>query len=877
MHAVMKRLTHSFKPLLGRAGRSKTSKTGSHLGAGEDRKQAPDSVPMIAVIPPLEDMHVYMDEDNLGNLIMRDVQCLPVVEDIFVACRSTTLAHISTEEAVDSKSNVQPSELTKASEPEQPKPLSVAEQRRKFIASLPLPPPPPIKPACQMPPELLTWMQLFQGDILDDEENGEGRTQFSETLSTQQLLVLSLLGKGAQGNVYLVKHRSKMVFYALKTIPKSTDKNGHYANLFAEQFALKMVAGDPRFVNLQGSFQDDECFYILTDLYAYGDLRSEMREVGKYGEEKARRYAVQIAVSVEALHKQRILHRDLKPDNLFLNSRHDIILGDFGLCRIFGRSIAEQPWRGAGVRAWMLPEDHPSQKQRMGGADKAKRVCGTPRYIAPEVYGLESDGWYSYSADIFSFGVILYELLHGKLPFGMKNDDVVEHLVVRTTRAELEVDQDVSEEAGDLLRLILAKDPGKRPSWAEIKQHAWFRSIEWDNVAPKSQPPTPIMFEHFDPSSEARATKFGKQTANNDPPYSFFDWTSPEIRCQPSVSTTSMYKVSRDWEPNADILEVMGWPVGCSQSIFATCPPTKPSPVHRTPLVVPGPLSTHQSSSAIVVQAHSGGPDPSTSDPSSMSPTSAVSLKGKKAHSQHGTSKRSTHSEPQALTRAVSALPASSPFSVLEVIDEAPVASRASSFDCVDIAKALDIMDSAILIHTRGEVGAHCSRWSSMPSNANVDATMTMPSTGVSPFFKCLGIDRAADLVTGSMALQPVRIRRDSSTILPFSDTVPQTLLDAGVIKSMSLASVLMDTPIMPLRYSSSATSSSSQGSADDSTSSTAGTGSSTHYWSRNASSFSPSWGSWGRLSSRVKGWWSSVAGAKEARRREKRRAAAWM
>ncbi len=155
--------------------------------------------------------------------------------------------------------------------------------------------------------------------------------------------------------------------------------------------------------------------------------------MGKYEEDEARHYAAQIvririsshtalaahhkvqAISIEALHKRRILHRDIKPDNLFLNSRHDVVLGDFGLCRTFGRSTAEQPWREAGVRAWTLPEDRPGSEQAPRTKDEAKKICGTPRYIAPEVYGLDSDGWYSYEADIFSFGVILYELLHGKV------------------------------------------------------------------------------------------------------------------------------------------------------------------------------------------------------------------------------------------------------------------------------------------------------------------------------------------------------------------------------------------------------------------------------------------------------------------------------
>ena len=63
----------------------------------------------------------------------------------------------------------------------------------------------------------------------------------------------------------------------------------------------------------------------------------------------------------------------------------------------------------------MLPEDRPNSDHGPWTKDEAKKICGTPRYIAPEVYGLDSDGWYSYEADIFSFGVILYELLHGKV------------------------------------------------------------------------------------------------------------------------------------------------------------------------------------------------------------------------------------------------------------------------------------------------------------------------------------------------------------------------------------------------------------------------------------------------------------------------------
>ena len=108
--------------------------------------------------------------------IMRDVQCLPVVDAILVGSRSGTPVAVPVENLDDSKltmSPYKPKRPVELKEEPTPEPLSVADQRRAFIASLPPPPPPPITPICQLAPELLTWTQLFGGDVVDDQQEEE--------------------------------------------------------------------------------------------------------------------------------------------------------------------------------------------------------------------------------------------------------------------------------------------------------------------------------------------------------------------------------------------------------------------------------------------------------------------------------------------------------------------------------------------------------------------------------------------------------------------------------------------------------------------------------------------------------------------------------
>ena len=347
-----------------------------------------------------------------------------------------------------------------------------------------------------------------------------------------------------------------------------------------------------------------------------------------------------------------------------------------------------------------------------------------------------------------------------------------------------------------------------------------------------------------------------------------------------------MYKFSRDWEPTTDILQVMGWPVACSQNDFMTCPSVKPPPLQNTSTVVP-PLGTRKSHSAIVVQGPFNGTIPS-SKTSSMSSTCAVAL-NHTAPSKLDVYGLGVHPELDALVHALPS-PTASCSAGLSVTQDIPATPpEILSFDSGDIAKALEIMNVAIQDIPVDD----------LPSfDANAEATVCSPLASLRPMVP-------SDLKDHNQSLS--FHLRDSPSIWSTSacndHALSSTLLDAhadiAALGTMSLSSGLDDHPPADWTHStlgiytpsraclrgfpfddSSPTSSSSSSSSrfrrpskrptsgsSEASTSTAVTGSSGTFVSPSSSR-----GSWGKLSGKVKGWWSTLSGGKGVRRRGKRR-----
>ena len=186
---------------------------------------------------------------------------------------------------------------------------------------------------------------------------------------------------------------------------------------------------------------------------------------GRYTEPEARYFMIQILAGCQNMHRNSIIHRDLKLGNVFLDKDMEVKIGDFGLAALL-----------------KYPEE------------RKKTVCGTPNYIAPEILYDQGEG-HSFEVDVWSVGVILYTLIVGRPPFQTSN---VQKIYDRIRRNEYEIppEANVSAEAQSLIRQILSQRPSERPTLLEIMAHPWF----FAGPIPISIPPTAVYEEPYLPA-----------------------------------------------------------------------------------------------------------------------------------------------------------------------------------------------------------------------------------------------------------------------------------------------------------------------------------------------------------------------------------------
>ncbi|XP_047311396.1 serine/threonine-protein kinase 38-like [Impatiens glandulifera] len=309
--------------------------------------------------------------------------------------------------------------------------------------------------------------------------------------------LLTVIGRGAFGEVTLCREKKSANIFAMKKLKKSEMlSRGQVEHVRSERNLLAEVVSH-FIVKLYYSFQDAEYLYLVMEYLPGGDIMTLLIREETLTETVARFYVAQCCLAIESIHKHNYIHRDIKPDNLLLDKNGHMKLSDFGLCKPLDYShlspIKENEIHGNGsARESMANGDRDGncmktsneqlQHWQMNRRTLAFSTVGTSDYIAPEVllkkgYGKECDWW--------SLGAIMYEMLIGYPPF-YSDDPITTCRKIVHWRNHLKFKEDarLTPEAKDLIcRLLCDVEHRIGTNGAhEIKKHPWFKDIVWDKL-----------------------------------------------------------------------------------------------------------------------------------------------------------------------------------------------------------------------------------------------------------------------------------------------------------------------------------------------------------------------------------------------------------
>ena len=346
--------------------------------------------------------------------------------------------------------------------------------------------------------------------------------------------VISLSGKGAYGTVLQVKLKKPNLelenknkinnkFYAIKVMDiESMKRVNKLYQVYLESQILNEL-NNPFIVKIFGTFQSKAKVYMVLDYLSKGDFDTFLKMNYPLKEETIRFYAAEIVSFLEYLQKQKIVHRDLKPNNIMLNDNNHLQIIDFATVRKIGYYYdkTEMKFREdnydlendnediKGEKIIVNPDDDDDDDDDFEGEKKGeenynnynnkrlparnKTFVGTAEYVSPEVIGDQPAG---YGADLWSFGIMLYQMFFGKTPF--KGENI--YLTFKNIE-KLEIsfpkNISISENAKDLIKKILIKDPSKRLGAGEpktdldiqhLKNHSFFKGIKWKNIFTQNVP-----------------------------------------------------------------------------------------------------------------------------------------------------------------------------------------------------------------------------------------------------------------------------------------------------------------------------------------------------------------------------------------------------
>ncbi|XP_063591378.1 serine/threonine-protein kinase PLK1-like [Penaeus indicus] len=237
------------------------------------------------------------------------------------------------------------------------------------------------------------------------------------------------LGKGGFARCYELTDMKTKEIFAGKIVAKSLLVKQHQKEKMSQEISIHRSLKDRHIVGFHGFFEDSDNVYIILELCRRRSLMELHKRRKAVTEPETRYFLKQLLLGVKHLHDRKVIHRDLKLGNLFLNDEMELKIGDFGLA---------------------TRVDYEGERKRT--------LCGTPNYIAPEILCKKG---HSYEVDVWSLGCILYTLLVGKPPF---ETQTLKDTYMRIKKNEYHIPSRIGPLARSLIQRLLQGDPTRRPN-----------------------------------------------------------------------------------------------------------------------------------------------------------------------------------------------------------------------------------------------------------------------------------------------------------------------------------------------------------------------------------------------------------------------------
>lgn len=291
-------------------------------------------------------------------------------------------------------------------------------------------------------------------------DDGKGSSQIVGKLTLTDFNFIKVLGKGSFGKVMLAERKGTEEIYAVKVLKKDAILQDDDVDCtMTEKRILTLAARHPFLTALYSCFQTPDRLFFVMEYVNGGDLMFQIQRARKFDEARAAFYAAEVTLALQFLHRNGVIYRDLKLDNILLDAEGHCKLADFGMC-----------------------------KEGIIGGNLTSTFCGTPDYIAPEILQ-ELD--YGPSVDWWALGVLMYEMMAGQPPFEADNEDDLFEAILRD---DVLYPVWLSREAVSILKGFMTKNPARRLGCVDgeesIRKHPFFKEMDWDALEQrKVRPP----------------------------------------------------------------------------------------------------------------------------------------------------------------------------------------------------------------------------------------------------------------------------------------------------------------------------------------------------------------------------------------------------